>query len=79
MSLIVHGNARHGRGYGDGGYAGIELISRLQLYLKGFLKRRNRPETAKNSRKCRRKTPVDLAFTMAALIIIHAYAKYTAR
>jgi hypothetical protein len=79
MSLIVHGNARHGRGYGDGGYAGIELISRLQLYLKGFLKRRNRPKTAKKSHNYGKEKYEGPAFTMATLIIMHAYAKYTAR
>ncbi len=52
-ALIIRGNLRPLRQLaGAAGCAGLWLISNLPVYLTGFLKCRNRPETGKNSRKC---------------------------
>jgi hypothetical protein len=55
------------------------LISNLQLYLKGFLKRRIRPKARKNSQKCTCGTHEAGAFTMPLLTMLCAYAGFTVR
>jgi hypothetical protein len=49
--------------------AGLWLISNLPIYLKGFLKRRNRPKTGKDSQKAARKKHDARPFTMLAFTI----------
>jgi len=48
------------------------LTQKLHIYLKGFLERRNRPETAKISQKCACSEHEAGAFTMSALNMMAA-------
>ena len=53
------------------------LIPQMQIYLTGFLKRGNRPETRKKSQKSARKTHHDSAFTIRALSMVATYTEGT--
>lgn len=50
---------------------------KFPVYLTGFLKCRNRPETRKIAQKCARGRHTDLAFTVFELTTIAAYRKST--
>jgi hypothetical protein len=53
------------------------LIENIHLYLTGFLSCINQEKTRKNSHKCGEMRWWPQAFTISALIMIGAYAKYS--